>query len=145
MREASLKQRKALLNSNPALHLSLTRLSIRNLPRSCTAKDLKYLARQAIVKFSIDVKNEVRQPLSREELTRGGEEDKERERLRREKGKGLVQQAKIEVDANGRSKGYGFLEYVSHRWALMGLRYLNGLDIFETDIGKELRERSEKA
>ena len=137
MREDSSKQRHALIKSNPLLHLSLTRLSIRNIPRHITSKDLKALARQAVVGFATDLKASRRQPLTKEELSRGGEEMKQAERDRKIKGKGVVQQAKIvfegregskvtEKSGAGKSRGYGFIEYSSHRWALMGLRWLNG-------------------
>ncbi|OKL59242.1 hypothetical protein UA08_05735 [Talaromyces atroroseus] len=137
MREDSLKQRQNLIKNNPTLHLSLTRLSIRNIPRSVTSKDLKALAREAIVGFAKDVKEGRRQPLSADEVSRGSEETKEDDKHRREKGKGLVKQAKIvfegrdgskieEKTGAGRSRGYGFIEYFNHRHALMGLRWLNG-------------------
>ncbi|KAF8425658.1 ribosome biogenesis protein Nop4 [Tirmania nivea] len=134
LREASIKQRKLLIQNNPSLHLSLTRLSIRNLPRSITAKDLKFLAREAVVGFAVEVKAEKRQPLSKEELSRGGDQEKEAEAERRRKGKGVVRQVKIIEEKTGagggsRSRGYGFIEYVSHRWALMGLRWLNGREV----------------
>ena len=137
IREDSAKQRQSLIRSNPLLHLSLTRLSIRNLPRSITSKDLKALAREAVVGFAKDVKSGLRKQLSKEELLRGGEEMKQAEKARKAKGKGIVKQAKIvfegregskvtEDSGAGRSRGYGFIEYCSHRWALMGLRWLNG-------------------
>ena len=137
MREDSAKQRQSLIKSNPMLHLSLTRLSVRNLPRSITTKDLKALAREAVVGFAKDVQSGLRKQLSREELSRGGEEMKRAEKARKAKGKGIVRQAKIvfegregskvtEDSGAGRSRGYGFIEYSSHRWALMGLRWLNG-------------------
>ncbi|KAI0880835.1 RNA-binding domain-containing protein [Annulohypoxylon maeteangense] len=137
IREQSTTQRKKLIQSNPSLHLSLTRLAIRNIPRNMDSKKLKALAREAVVGFARDVKEGRRQPLSKEETARGGEEDKEAERRRKEKGKGIVKQAKIvfenkegskvpEVDGASKSRGYGFVEYSSHRWALMGLRWLNG-------------------
>ena len=137
LRESSAKQRKTIIQNNPTLHLSLTRLSIRNIPRSVTSKDLKALAREAVVEFAKDVKAGNRQQLSKEENERGGDEMKESERLRKSKGKGIVKQAKIvyegreggkvsEESGAGRSRGYGFIEYSSHRWALMGLRWLNG-------------------
>ena len=137
MREDSARQRQSLIRSNPTLHLSLTRLSIRNLPRHVTSKDLKALAREAVVGFAKDVKGGSRKPLSKEELSRGGEEMKQAEKARKAKGKGIVKQAKIvfegregskvtEDSGAGRSRGYGFVEYSSHRWALMGLRWLNG-------------------
>ena len=137
MREDSAKQRQSLIKSNPILHLSLTRLSVRNLPRSITSKELKTLAREAVVGFAKDVKSGLRKQLSKEELSRGGEEMKQAEKARKAKGKGIVKQAKVvfegrvgskvtEDSGAGRSRGYGFIEYSSHRWALMGLRWLNG-------------------
>ncbi|KAK6949730.1 hypothetical protein Daesc_008051 [Daldinia eschscholtzii] len=137
IREESAAQRKKLIQSNPSLHLSLTRLAIRNIPRDLDSKKLKALAREAVVGFAKDVKEGRREPLSKEENARGGDEDKEAERRRKEKGKGIVKQAKIvfenkegskvpENDGAGKSRGYGFIEYSSHRWALMGLRWLNG-------------------
>ncbi|KAL9627828.1 MAG: hypothetical protein Q9204_006304 [Flavoplaca sp. TL-2023a] len=137
LREESARQRQNLLKNNPALHLSLTRLSVRNLPRSVTSKDLKALAREAVVGFSCDVKKGIRQPLSKEELARAGGSMREAERARRARGKGIVKQSKVvfegrkrekvaENSGAGRSKGYAFIEYTSHRWALMGLRWLNG-------------------
>ncbi|KAL1994304.1 hypothetical protein VTN49DRAFT_2973 [Thermomyces lanuginosus] len=137
LREESLKQRKALIKNNPSLHLSLTRLSVRNIPRQISSKDLKALARKAIAGFAEDVAKGRRQPLSPEEARRGYEETKEDDLRRRKKGKGVVKQAKIifegrdgskisEKSGVGRSRGYGFIEYYTHRHALMGLRWLNG-------------------
>ena len=137
MREDSARQRQTLIRSNPTLHLSLTRLSVRNLPRSIDSKDLKALAREAAVGFAKDVKAGSRRQLSKEELARGGDEMKKAEKNRKAKGKGIVKQAKVifegreggkvaEDSGAGRSRGYGFIEYSSHRWALMGLRWLNG-------------------
>jgi nucleolar protein 4 len=137
MREASAKQRKTLIESNPSLHLSLTRLSIRNIPRSVGSKELKALAREAVVGFATDVKAGTRQPLSKEELARGGDEMQGAEKARKKAGKGVVKQAKVvfegaggskvsEDSGAGRSRGYGFIEYYTHRSTLMGLRWLNG-------------------
>ncbi|KAI1654508.1 RNA-binding domain-containing protein [Daldinia decipiens] len=149
IREDSAAQRKKLIESNPSLHLSLTRLAIRNIPRDLDSKKLKALAREAVVGFAKDVKEGRREPLSKEENARGGGEDKEAERRRKEKGKGIVKQAKIvfenkegskvpEVDGASKSRGYGFIEYSSHRWALMGLRWLNG-HALKTPTGKTQR------
>lgn len=137
VREASAKQRQKLIKSNPSLHLSLTRLSVRNIPRGVSSKDLKALAREAVVGFAKDVKAGMRQALSKEELSRGADIMREAEKLRKQQGKGIVKQATIvfegregakvpEKSGAGRSRGYGFIEYVSHRNALMGLRWLNG-------------------
>lgn len=146
IREQSAAQRKKLIQGNPSLHLSLTRLAVRNIPRDLTAKDLKALARQAIVEFAKDAAEGRRLPLSAEEKARGGVEDRDAEKKRREKGKGIVKQAKIvfenrqgskvaEADGAGKSRGYGFIEYTSHRWALMGLRWLNGHALKTTGTG----------
>lgn len=137
MRESSSKQRKSLIQSNPTLHLSLTRLSIRNMPRSVTSKELKALAREAVVGFAKDVKANKRTCLSKEELARSNEATSEADKMRKMKRKGVVKQAKVvfegrkggkvdEKSGAGRSRGYGFVEYYSHRSALMGLRWLNG-------------------
>lgn len=149
MREDSAMQRKKLIQNNPTLHLSLTRLSIRNLPRNIGSKDLKALAREAVVGFASDVKAGKRAQLSKEEESRGGEEMRAAEKQRKAKGKGIVRQAKIvfegregakvsEESGAGRSRGYGFVEYSSHRWALMGLRWLNGHAV-ENSSGKKQR------
>lgn len=158
MREASYKQRKSLLENNPSLHLSLTRLSVRNIPRSIDSKELKNLAREAVVGFATDVKGGLRERLSKEELSRGEEEMAEAEAARKRSGKGLVKQAKVvfegaggskvsEDSGAGRSRGYGFIEYHTHRSALMGLRWLNGhavgYQVKETGKGKKELSREE--
>jgi len=154
MREASAKQRKQLIESNPSLHLSLTRLAVRNIPRSVTSKDLKQLAREAIVGFAIDAKEGRRERLSKEELSRGGEDMIKAEEARREAGKGVVKQATIvfegregskvsEKTGGGRSRGYGFIEYHTHRSALMGLRWLNGHQVDYTTLEME-KNKNEK-
>jgi nucleolar protein 4 len=148
LREESARQRLNVIKGNPSLHLSLTRLSIRNLSHNITSKALKALARKAVVGFATDVKMGVRQPLSKEEIQRGGPILKEAEKARKAKGKGVVKQAKVifegkegrkvsETSGAGRSRGYGFIEYTSHRWALMGLRWLNGRALDEiTEHGR---------
>lgn len=157
LREESYKQRQNFIKKNPALHLSLTRLSIRNLPRHITSKDLKQLAREGVVGFAKDVKAEKRQPLSKEERERSADDMKELEHLRKTKRQGIVRQAKVvfetregtkvpEKGGGGRSRGYGFIEYFTHRHALMGLRWLNchAVDIpasAQTDGEKEKKKR----
>ncbi|RGP60522.1 hypothetical protein FLONG3_10835 [Fusarium longipes] len=148
MRQASAAQRKKLVQGNPSLHLSLTRLALRNIPRNMDSKDLKELARKAVVEFAKDVKAGRRQPLSKEENARDGKDAKEKEHERKAKGKGIIRQAKIVFESaqgtkmqekdGGKSRGYGFIEYTSHHWALMGLRYLNGLQL-QNEVGKKQR------
>ncbi|KKZ63530.1 hypothetical protein EMCG_02155 [[Emmonsia] crescens] len=148
MREASVKQRQKLIKSNPMLHISLTRLAVRNIPRNIDSKALKALAREAAVGFAKDVKSGLREPLSKEELHRSTEDMKEADKLRRAKGKGIIRQAKVvfegkegskvdEKGGAGRSRGYGFIEYYSHRSALMGLRWLNGHAVAGPDKKKK--------
>ncbi|KZM25995.1 nucleic acid binding [Ascochyta rabiei] len=137
MREDSATLRRKQIQENPSLHLSLTRLSVRNIPRSITSKDLKQLARKAVVGFAEDTKTGKRQKLSKAEIARGGEEMVIAEKIRKKRGKGIVRQAKVVFETEkgskvgedtgaGRSRGYGFIEYYTHRNALMGLRWLNG-------------------
>ena len=142
MQEQNATSRQKVVKSNSSLYLSLTRLSIRNIPRQVTSKDLKELAREAVVGFAKDVKESLRQPLSKEELNRDRDQMKAAEQARRMKGKGIVKQAKIVCESyagsktgasgagiSARSRGYGFIEYTSHRFALMGLRWLNNRPI----------------
>ncbi|KAF2661077.1 RNA-binding domain-containing protein [Lophiostoma macrostomum CBS 122681] len=159
MRDTSAKQRQMLIQSNPSLHLSLTRLSIRNIPRSITSKDLKALARRAVVGFAQDVKADTRRKLSKEEVLRGGAEMAAADKMRKKKGKGVVKQAKIVYETNegkkvegddvgggaGRSRGYGFIEYYTHRNALMGLRWLNGHAVEYKVQGSEGKTKGKKA
>ncbi|KXG52299.1 RNA recognition motif domain, eukaryote [Penicillium griseofulvum] len=136
MREDSYKQRETFIKKNPALHLSLTRLAIRNLPRHIDSKELKQLARESVVEFAKDVKAGKRHPLSKEEQQRSRDTMKELEQLRKQKKMGIVRQAKVvfetregtkvsEKTGGGRSRGYGFIEFFTHRHALMSLRWLN--------------------
>ncbi|CAN8097227.1 unnamed protein product [Discula destructiva] len=149
LRDQSAQQRKKQVMSNPSLHLSTIRLAIRNLPRNIDSKELKQLARQAIVGFATDVREGRREELSKEEQARGGDEDRAAEAKRKDKGVGVVKQAKIvyetgdgkkvkEETGAGKSRGYGFIEYWSHRWALMGLRWLNGHPL-KNEAGKTVR------
>ncbi|KAJ5719503.1 hypothetical protein N7493_007081 [Penicillium malachiteum] len=157
LREESYKQRETFIKKNPALHLSLCRLSIRNIPRHITSKDLKQMAREAVVGFATDVKKNLRQPLSKEEVLRSADTMKELEQLRKTKQVGIVRQATIvyetregtkvpEKGGGGRSRGYGFIEYYTHRHALMGLRWLNchAVDVpvsAQTDGDKDKKKR----
>jgi nucleolar protein 4 len=149
MRMQSAQQRKKMVQSNPSLHISLTRLALRNIPRNIDSKKLKELARMAVVEFAKDVKAGRRQPLSKEENARDGKDSREKEQQRKLKGKGIVRQSKIVFESQqgskvdektgaGKSRGYGFIEYSNHHWALMGLRYLNGMQL-ESETGKKQR------
>lgn len=145
IREASYKLRVEQLKKNPSLHLSMTRLAIRNLPRAMTDKALKALARKAVVEFSTQVKNGERHPLSKEELVRSTKEKfkfMSPEEIDREKKKdkknGVVRQAKVIMEVKGsnvgRSRGYGFVEFKDHKHALMGLRWMNVHQVTSDEI-----------
>ena len=132
-RTDSYNARRAMLNSNPALYISKTRLSIRRIPTFVTERMLKRLATHAIQAFDEDVVSGSRAGLSEDELTRD-EPTSDGDKIRN-KGKVIprVRQAKIvrqadRVDAltgKGRSKGYGFLELREHADALRVLRWAN--------------------
>ncbi|KAH3677031.1 hypothetical protein WICMUC_001937 [Wickerhamomyces mucosus] len=153
LREKSYKLRVQHLNKNPSLHLSLTRLAIRNLPRALNAKALKALGRKAVVQFATEVKEKKRQPLSKEEVIRSQKEkerwlDGEKESNNSKK-QGVVKQAKIIMEVKGsgdtgRSRGYGFLEFRDHKAALMGLRWLNAHEVTVQEILEGLTDEEKK-
>ncbi|ODV88275.1 hypothetical protein CANARDRAFT_26434 [[Candida] arabinofermentans NRRL YB-2248] len=157
IREKSYNLRVQQLNKNPTLHLSYTRLAIRNLPRSMNEKALKALGRKAVVEFAKEVKAGARQPLSKEENIRStkhqhfiqeklGLTDEQREK---QKKPGLVKQAKIineikDSGEHGRSRGYGFLEFRDHRSALMALRWMNAHEVTIAEIVDGLTDDQRK-
>lgn len=153
IREKSYQQRIEQLNKNPSLHLSLTRLAVRNLPRTMGEKSFKALGRKAVVEFAKEVKHEMRQPLSKEEAIRSTKNKKDNSledpNSKKSKKKGVVRQAKVLVEVNsggntGRSKGYGFLEFRDHKSALMALRYLNCHEVTREEILEGLTEDEQK-
>lgn len=164
VREKSYKLRVQQLNKNPSLHLSLTRLAVRNLPRAMTGKALKALGRKAVVEFATEVKNGLRQPLSKEEVNRSikykqevdgdkpvAEEKEETDEKEKRKNKklGVVRQSKIIMEVKGsgetgRSRGYGFIEFRDHKAALMGLRWLNAHEVTPAEITDGMTEEEKK-
>ncbi|KAI7864400.1 hypothetical protein BDF14DRAFT_1744861 [Spinellus fusiger] len=131
-RQMAFSNRRKQVSSNPSLFISKTRLSVRNLPLNVGDVELKKIGVQSIQKFKEQVKTKARMDLSKEEKEEGWQYMPR------------VKQAKIirstdRVDVasqQGRSKGYGFLEYTTHSHALAALRYLNNNpDIFQ---GKRL-------
>jgi nucleolar protein 4 len=158
-RTSSFNARRALLKSNPSLFISKTRLSVRQIPTFVTEKMLKRLASHAVKAFESEVKQELRQPLTTDELARviTPEElgmvvgdgdvveivDKRKDKKSSSKfikGRDTgVKQSKIvrqaeRVDSltgKGRSKGYGFIEMHKHADALRLLRWANN----NPDIG----------
>lgn len=158
-REKSYKLRVQQLNKNPTLHLSLTRLAIRNIPRAMTSKSLKALGRKAVVQFATEVKAAERQPLSKEEVNRSikhkleveGEPAPASDETAKKNNKklGVVRQAKIIMEVKGsgdigRSRGYGFLEFRDHKAALMGLRWLNAHEVTDAEIVEGMTDEEKK-
>lgn len=158
LREKSYKLRVQQLNKNPALHVSLTRLAVRNLPRAMNGKALKALGRKAVVQFATEVKEGHRQPLSKEEVSRSVKskheneekaDDEEEKKKKKNKQQGVVRQAKIIMEVKGtgeagRSRGYGFIEFRDHKAALMGLRWLNAHEVTVPEILEGLDEDEKK-
>lgn len=144
IREESYKLRKRQVTDNPSLHLSMTRLAVRNIPRSMGERSLKQLARKAVVEFAREVSNGDRQPLTKEEIKRSIDCKKE-DGLTTKSKKGVVRQVKIIKEEKhsgemGRSRGYGFIEYRDHKSALMGLRWLNAHQVTVDEIKTGLSE-----
>ncbi len=157
LREKLYKLRVQQLNKNPTLHLSLTRLAIRNLPRAMNERALKALGRKAIVQFATEVKEEKRVGLLKEELTRlvkhkhdtGEFQQKLADAKRKTKQTGVVKQAKVIMEVKGsgevgRSRGYGFIEFRDHKCALMGLRWLNAHEVTRDELKEGLSEEEQK-
>jgi nucleolar protein 4 len=158
VRERSFNLRLEQLKKNPGLHLSMTRLAVRNLPRAMNDKSFKQLGRKAIVEFATEVKGGTRQPLSKEEIDRstkhkhfvleklGITDDDEKKKVSKH---GVVTQAKVinEVKGSGeygRSRGYGFLEFRDHKHALMALRWLNAHEVTKNEITCGLTEEQKR-
>lgn len=152
LREKSYKLRVEQLKKNPTLHLSLTRLAVRNIPRAMNPKALKALGRKAIVEFASEVKDEKRQPLSKEELSRSKNHKMGQDveiKKKSAKKSGVVRQAKVinEIKGSnevGRSRGYGFIEYRDHKSALMGLRWLNAHLVTVSEIQEGMSDEEKK-
>jgi nucleolar protein 4 len=114
------------LRSNPALYISRTRLSLRQLPLFATDSLIRRLANWAIKQFEKEVKTGKREGLEEDERA-------DADTFKSEKGKSRVKQAKVLRQADrvdpltglGRSKGYGFVELATHADALRMARWVN--------------------
>ncbi|KAI8871664.1 hypothetical protein GQ42DRAFT_161858 [Ramicandelaber brevisporus] len=141
-RIASFQERKTLLNKNPNLFISRTRLSVRGLPLRVTEADLRKAAAQSIDKFKAEVKAGKRAHLTKDEQQSGGWDKKAHVKQAK------IVRAKDRVDGKSgllRSKGYGFLEFEQHAHALACLRYLNGrTDVFAKQADAELEEEQQQ-
>lgn len=139
-RTSSYNARRALLKSNPLLYISLTRLSIRQIPLFVTERVLKRLTVHAVRTFEVEVKEGSRAGLTTDELARPDDIEtnsfshtnarKHKRFTGRSTGikqvKIVRQQDRIDaITGKGRSKGYGFVEMHSHSDALRVLRWTN--------------------
>jgi nucleolar protein 4 len=147
-RQASFALRRKLLNENPNLFISKNRLSVRNLGKSIDDAFLKYLARYATIGFWKQVDASERAPL--EQVVLQGEEGEGPVVPPSDERRVIIKQAKIVRDQEkinpktneGKSKGYGFIEFTNHADALACLRWLNnnGMAI---PIARKKREKLE--
>jgi nucleolar protein 4 len=132
-RHASFAARKRLVDRNPDLYISKTRLSIRNLPLHVMELELRKTCVSAVEQFKNQVKQGIRTHLTKEEQEQGWDK---KARIVQVK----VEKSKDRMDAKTgklRSKGYAFVEWSSHAHALAMLRYMNGnVDVFKS--GKSL-------
>lgn len=120
-RQLAFATRKRLMSRDPALYISKTRLSIRNLPISVDDSDLKKLGHSAVQKFKDQVKRGLRSDLTKEEKEEGWQYLPKVKQAKIVRSKDRVDSATNKL----RSKGYGFLEFTTHAHALAALRYLN--------------------
>ncbi|KAJ3331737.1 RNA recognition motif-containing protein [Blyttiomyces sp. JEL0837] len=129
-RQKSFAERRRLLESNPNLFISRTRLSIRNLHPNVGDKFLRRAGILAVMRFWDEVSARRRKGLEREVIEEEKEEGREVPSKER---KILVKNAKVMYDLEKvdkttnkpRSKGFGFLEFESHADALACLRWMN--------------------
>lgn len=133
--------RRKQLETNPALFVSKTRLSVRNLPLFVGDKTLKRLALHAVKTFAKEVKEGKRQDMSKEELmdetiSAALESRSEIKKKKFAERPTAVIQSKVVRQPDrldpiftgnglGRSRGYGFLEMRSFKDALKVARWAN--------------------
>ncbi|KAI8801388.1 hypothetical protein BJ742DRAFT_716002 [Cladochytrium replicatum] len=156
-RHQSYTERRRLLQQNPNLRVSRTRLSVRNLDLWVTDGVLKQAGLIAVREFWNEVGKGTREPLEKDVVA----EEVESKRWKEAEGRvpigagkmPRVVQSKILVTKDRidsrtglpRSKGCGFIEFASHVDALACLRYLNrNRTLFEKASNKlaAIRERT---
>ncbi|KAJ3127082.1 hypothetical protein HK100_009923 [Physocladia obscura] len=129
-RQKSYSERKRLLDKNPNLFLSRTRLSVRNLGTRISDAILKKAAVTAVKRFWEEVKAKKRKGLEEEVVLEDKNDGLDPPGRNRRIN---VTHAKIMRDPSkpdptsklGKSKGFGFIEFVNHSDALACLRYMN--------------------
>ena len=144
-RVTSFNTRRSLVNSNPSLYISKTRLSLRQLPPFATDRLLKRLAIHATREFEDEAKEGTRKGLAEDELADDTYSlSSHAGKKKRGERQTPVCQAKIVRQTDrldpltglGKSKGYGFLEMRTHKDALRVLRWANN----NPEVGKLMKE-----
>lgn len=141
-RKQSLDLRRRQLQRNPSIHVSVTRLSVRNIPRQFSLAELRQIGREAPKRYLEELK-EGKRTIIKPENTTGNVATTDRNEIIKDLEKlvkSCLVQAKILNDSDGRSKGFGFLEFTCHEAALMALRWLNARPVEakdETEIKKK--------
>ncbi|KAJ1559815.1 RNA recognition motif-containing protein [Cladochytrium tenue] len=129
-RQRSYTERRRLLQSNPNLYVSRTRLSVRNLPVRVDAPLLRRAAILAICRFWEEVYDRQRSGLEKavidQELNEGKQTPGASRRVVIKKCQIQHDESRIDSESGKpRSKGYGFIDFESHADALACLRWLN--------------------
>ncbi|KAJ3104804.1 RNA recognition motif-containing protein [Phlyctochytrium planicorne] len=149
-RQRSLTERKRLLDTNPSLFISRTRLSVRNLVTKVTDAGLKRAAILSVKRFWDEVKEGSRKTLEKEVFDEEVEEGREKPGPDRQI---KLVQVKILKDkehldsktGKPSSKGFGFIEFESHADALACLRWLNNNPLAFDAEGRPLSGEEVKA
>ncbi|KAJ3208980.1 RNA recognition motif-containing protein [Dinochytrium kinnereticum] len=154
-RQKSFTERRRLLESNPNLFISKTRLSVRNLGPKVTDAGLKRVAILAVKRFWDEVSEGTRKGLEKEvideEIEEGHEKPSSTRQIKLTQVK--LMKDKENLDAKTKkpqSKGFGFIEFGSHADALTCLRWLNNNPLgFDADgrplSGEEVKEAIKEA
>jgi nucleolar protein 4 len=145
-RVAQFANRKRLLETNPNLFISRTRLSIRGLHQQLTDNHLRHACKQAVRGFWQDVHEKLREPLEpeiiEEEKEQGLKEPSFNRKIWITQSKIIRETDRIDpVTKKAKSKGYGFVEFTSHADAIACLRYMNGnTDLFAKIVEEEFKD-----
>lgn len=122
------REKRDKLSRNPNAFVSETRLNVRNIPRELDDKMLKQMFLAAVEKGLWKEYGKSKVNANRQ---RNGATEKEEDNGNVEKNMKIggvrITYCKIirDYDRNGRSKGYGFVEFERHEHALAALRVIN--------------------
>lgn len=137
------RERKQLLERNPNLFVSKTRLSVRNMPLCVSEKQLRAAATRSIVNFWKQVDTGERRLLDKHLMAEKNsllEKFKSKTEKRYADARITIKQAKVQRDDSRidtvtnkpRSRGFGFIEFASHVDAVACLRSMNNQsDVFD--------------